>query len=217
MSCSKEASGNRSSRAFLVRLPVPLRAFTKTATMAAFANTSSVPATQLVELSKEFSNDGTALRDILEKEVETLRFESRSYSSTFESAPYEFERSSVLLAEALQSAATDGDDITGDPRLEQALQEQVDLANQQVANLSTLMDLNQNRIDLVERRLRAPETIETTILAVNNPCRDFAIGQSIMVSAIPNFNEFAIQPLAQGIRTHLEQGSPSTNRATRPQ
>jgi hypothetical protein len=110
----------------------------------------------------------------------------------------------VLLAEALQSAATDGDDMTGDPRLERALQEQVDLANQQVANLSTLMDLNQNRIELVERRLRAPETIETTILAVNNPCRDLAIGQSIMVSAIPNFNEFAIQPLAQGIRTHLE-------------
>ena len=159
---------------------------------------------QLVELSKEFTNDDTALRDILERELETLRFESRSYSGTFESALYEFERSSVLLAEALQSAATDGDDMTGDPRLEQALQEQVDLANQQGANLSTLMDLNQNRIELVERRLRAPETIETTILAVNNPCREFAIGQSIMVSAIPNFNEFAIQPLAQGIRTHLE-------------
>ncbi|MCH2076331.1 MAG: hypothetical protein MK180_05510 [Rhodobacteraceae bacterium] len=149
---------------------------------------------QLIKLSKENRDDEELLRDLLRNEVDSLGFESQSLIAAFENAMFDLELSSEALNDFIRSGddAMTTDDI-GFVRAE--LEDRVRIAREQVDTINELLETNQARLGAIQSRLAAPPEADETMVSVNNPCRNFEIGQEILVSAIPNSGEFALQPV----------------------
>lgn len=149
---------------------------------------------QLIKLSKDNQDDEKLLIDLLRNEVDTLSYEAQSLMSAFQNAMFELE----ISAESLNDFILDTEQKTNSEIFETLkieLEQRVRISTEQVTTIESLLEKNQSRLSVIQRRLASPLVSDETMLSINNPCREIDIGQKVLVSAVPNASEFALQPV----------------------
>lgn len=149
---------------------------------------------QLIKLSKENRDDEELLIDLLRNEVDTLSYEAQSLMTAFENAMFDLEISGESLNEFLLDSELEPNSDSFET-LRAELEQRVRVSTDQVATIESLLEKNQSRLSVIQRRLSSPLDSDETMLAINNPCREIDIGQKVLVSAVPNAGEFALQPV----------------------
>lgn len=145
----------------------------------------------------EFTKDRSAPQNddernrILQSDLNALLFESQRLSSTFQSANFEFEAANEQLNQYLEAAKANPS--TDYAALEALLLERVNAAKTQVETIEALLAQNAQRIEIMNQRLNAPPSTDLQLIAVNNPCRDFQIGEDIYVVSTGRGSEFTLQ------------------------
>lgn len=144
-----------------------------------------------------FTKDRTAPQNddernrILQSDLNSLQFESQRLSSSFQSANFEFTAANRQLGQYAEAAKSNPDI---DPSiLQRLLTERVNAARRQVEAIEALLVQNAQRIRIIDEKLNAPPSTDSRLVAVNNPCRDFDVGESIYVVSTGRGREFILQ------------------------
>ena len=131
----------------------------------------------------------------LEDELDDLDNDGYDLRRQYEDASYEAENSADLLKEFLETR-NESDGPTAD-EIERQLRDQARTSRERLDALQKVLDAYEHRIAFLERKLGAPKPGEIAVVGINNPCRNFQIGETLLAVSIDQGQEFVLQPVYQ--------------------